>query len=203
MNFDPSGSSPALDGTDAAVGDQDPTAVSRKVASRRDFLTACLSAAGVLIATPFLAARAHAEGRGESFGDGMSVATMRVAAAPIAMKVYKDPGCGCCKEWIKHIQKAGFTVTSEDSTAMDAIKTRLGVPAALASCHTAVVGDYLVEGHVPADVLQKMLKEKPSARGLAVPGMPMGSPGMEGPTKDKYNVMLFDRLGKATVYASR
>lgn len=202
MNFDPSGSSPARDATHAAVGNQVHTAASLQAASRREFLTACLSAAGVVIATPLLAARAHAGVRRDSRDEELSGASAPVAAA-VSMKVYKDPGCGCCKEWIKHIQKAGFTVTSEDSTTMDAIKTRLGVPAALASCHTAIVGDYLVEGHVPADVLQKLLKEKPSARGLAVPGMPMGSPGMEGPTKDKYNVMLFDRLGKATVYASR
>lgn len=101
------------------------------------------------------------------------------------------------------MQKAGFTVTSSDSSDMKAIKAKYGVPSALQSCHTALVGDYVVEGHAPADVVQKMLTEKPNARGIAVPGMPQGSPGMEGPTKDKYNVMLFDRLGKATVYASR
>lgn len=101
------------------------------------------------------------------------------------------------------MQKAGFTVTSTDTTEMAAIKAKHGVPSALQSCHTALVGDYVVEGHAPADVVQKLLAEKPNARGIAVPGMPMGSPGMEGATKDKYNVMLFDRLGKATVYASR
>ena len=117
--------------------------------------------------------------------------------------VYKDPSCGCCNEWVKHMQKAGFIVTAQNATDMDAQKKRLGVPASLASCHTAVVDDYLVEGHVPADLVQRMLREKPAARGLAVPGMPNGSPGMEGPTKDNYDVMIFDRLGKAKVYASR
>ncbi len=160
-----------------------------ETASRRAFLTKLAQAAGLLIATPLLATRLRAEAL--------------IATAPVTMMVYKDPGCGCCKEWIKHMQKAGFVVTSEDTTKMDAMKIKLGVPGALASCHTAIVGDYLVEGHVPADVVLKLLKEKPNARGLAVPGMPNGSPGMEGPTKDKYNVMLFDRLGKATVYASR
>ncbi|MGV3711260.1 MAG: DUF411 domain-containing protein [Gemmatimonas sp.] len=155
--------------------------------SRRQFLGALAKAAAAIVAVPAIAAPLRAA----------------TSAAPIEMKVWKDPNCGCCKEWIKHMQKAGFTVTSEDSTKMDAVKGRLGVPGALVSCHTATVADYVIEGHVPADVVQKMLREKPSARGLAVPGMPMGSPGMEGPTKDKYNVMLFDRLGKSTVYASR
>lgn len=134
---------------------------------------------------------------------------LNVGAAPLAgsaagkVLVYKDASCGCCNEWVKHMQKAGFTVTAQNSTDMNALKKRLGVPASLASCHTAVVDDYLVEGHVPADLVQRMLREKPAARGLAVPGMPNGSPGMEGPTKDKYDVMIFDRLGKAKVYASR
>ncbi|MEP6835825.1 MAG: DUF411 domain-containing protein [Gemmatimonas sp.] len=161
-------------------------------ASRRDFLSLIAKAAGVLVTAPLLATQLRAE-----TSHAMS------AVGGMAMKVYKDPNCGCCKAWIKHMQAAGFLVTSEDTLKMDAIKIKLGVPSTLGSCHTAVVGDYLVEGHVPADLVQKMLKDKPNARGLAVPGMPQGSPGMEGPTKDKYNVMLFDRLGRATVYASR
>jgi len=186
MNLDSTASSVAGDRSESAAR---VPALSSAASSRRAFLTTLAQAAGLLVATPLLASRLCAE--------------TLVAAAPPGMMVYKDPGCGCCKEWIKHMQKAGFVVTFQDTTNMDAMKIKLGVPAALASCHTGIVGDYLVEGHVPADVVLKLLKEKPSARGLAVPGMPQGSPGMEGPTKDKYNVMLFDRLGKATVYASR
>ena len=163
--------------------------------SRREFLSAIARVAAVFVAAPLVSAPLRALEAELSLRTG--------SAAPIAMKVYKDAGCGCCKEWIKHMQQAGFTVTSEDITDKNAMKAKLGVPGALTSCHTGVVGDYLVEGHVPADLVLKLLKEKPNARGLAVPGMPMGSPGMEGPTKDKYDVMLFDRLGKATVYASR
>ena len=192
MNLDSTGFPAAPDHPECAAGSSVFRNASLAPSSRRAFLTTLTQALGVVIATPLLASRLRAE-------SSKAIAT----PAPVAMKVYKDPGCGCCKEWIKHMQKAGFAVTSEDSTKMDAIKVKLGVPGALASCHTAVVGDYLVEGHVPADVVLKLLKEKPNARGLAVPGMPQGSPGMEGPTKDKYNVMLFDRLGKATVYASR
>jgi hypothetical protein len=159
--------------------------------SRREFLHAFARYAGVLIVAPLVGSRLHA------------LSPDAAAVAPVAVKVFKDASCGCCTEWIKHMQKAGFAVTSENSTDMTGIKKKLGVPDSLSSCHTAVVGDYLVEGHVPADVVQIMLKEKPAARGLAVPGMPMGSPGMEGPVKEKYNVMLFDRAGKSRVYASR
>jgi len=149
------------------------------------------------LAAPFVAARLHAHASPNALADAAT------SMAPVAVKVYKDANCGCCKEWVKHMQKAGFAVTSEDTTDMAGLKKKLGVPDALASCHTAVIGDYLVEGHVPADVVQIMLREKPVARGLAVPGMPAGSPGMEGPVKEKYNVMLFDRSGKSRIYASR
>jgi hypothetical protein len=140
-----------------------------------------------------------------------------LAAAPVAaglamaqqarptMTVYKDANCGCCKAWIDHCTKAGFKVTSRDVADLNAIKRELGVPARLASCHTGVIGPYLIEGHVPADLIDKLLKEKPAGRGLAVPGMPIGSPGMEvpGATPDKYQVMLFAADGAARVFASR
>jgi hypothetical protein len=120
------------------------------------------------------------------------------------MTIYKDPNCGCCTEWVKHVQAAGFVATVRDTADMDTVKASMGVPATLKSCHTAKVGAYVVEGHVPADLIVRLLIEKKSdARGLAVPGMPMGSPGMEGSRKDRYDVMLFDKAGKAKVYASR
>lgn len=120
------------------------------------------------------------------------------------MVVYKDPNCGCCSQWIDHVRKAGFTVDVKDTSDMDSMKSAIGLPAALASCHTAKVGSYIVEGHVPADLIVKLLREKPAARGLAVPGMPVGSPGMEmGNRKDPYDVLLFDAKGKTTVYAKR
>ncbi|MEO7999146.1 MAG: DUF411 domain-containing protein [Gemmatimonadaceae bacterium] len=172
--------------------------------SRRTFLGMVAKSAGVLLAMPLLAKTLRAESSAIDIGTPHELLPVNAArSAAVAVTVYKDPSCGCCKEWVKHMQKAGFTVTATDTADMNAIKAKYGVPSALQSCHTAVVGDYVVEGHAPADVVQKMLLEKPNARGIAVPGMPQGSPGMEGPTKDKYNVMLFDRLGKATVYASR
>lgn len=121
------------------------------------------------------------------------------------MTVYKSPTCGCCKAWVDHVRKAGFTVRTRDTDDLAPIKQSMGTAGALESCHTAVVGGYVVEGHVPADLIAKMLREKPSIAGLAVPGMPMGSPGMEVPdgTKDAYEVIAFDRKGKKSVYARR
>jgi hypothetical protein len=126
-----------------------------------------------------------------------------LALAPLAMTVYKSPTCGCCAKWVEHVKKAGFAVTVKDMPNVGEIKLARGVPAELASCHTAVVGDYVVEGHVPADVVQKLLKEKPAVVGVAVAGMPMGSPGMEGDRVDHYNIVAFEKGGKQRVYASR
>lgn len=127
---------------------------------------------------------------------------------PIAMTVYKSPTCGCCGKWIDHVKGNGFApkvIDVADPTRLDEIKATSGVPEALRSCHVALVGSYAVEGHVPADLIHKMLREKPQARGLTVPGMVTGSPGMEVPGRaaDKYDVLLFQRDGKTTVYASR
>ena len=102
-----------------------------------------------------------------------------------------------------HFQGAGFVTTVRDTTDMTTVKASMGVPKALESCHTARIGSYVIEGHVPADVIVKLLQTKPLALGLAVPGMPMGSPGMEGGKPDKYDIMLFDKTGKSRVFASR
>jgi len=115
--------------------------------------------------------------------------------------VYKDPDCGCCNNWIEHLVKHGFKVESKDTREMTEVKANLGVPGSLESCHTGVVGGYLVEGHVPAADILRMLRQKPRVAGLAVPGMPMGSPGMEGPRKQKYDVVSFDKKGKTKVFA--
>jgi hypothetical protein len=101
------------------------------------------------------------------------------------------------------MRASGFDVTVSDMPDVSPVKDKQGVPSALRSCHTAVVGGYAIEGHVPVDLVKKLLKEKPAAAGIAVPGMPMGSPGMEGDRKDAYNVVMFDKAGKTTVYAAR
>ena len=112
--------------------------------------------------------------------------------------VHKDPTCGCCSGWVEHLQKAGFKTKVLDTKALDAVKQRLGVPDDLAACHTAEMAGYIVEGHVPAAALKRLLAEKPKAAGLAVPGMPVGSPGMEGGKPEKYDVILFGPEGRRT-----
>ena len=118
------------------------------------------------------------------------------AAEAQEITVHKDPNCGCCSGWVRHLQQAGFAVKAIDTAELDVIKTRLGVPADLAACHTAQVGPYVVEGHVPAIALERFLAEKPDATGLAVPGMPIGSPGMEGGSPEQYDVVLFGPAGR-------
>jgi hypothetical protein len=144
-----------------------------------------------------------------ALGAGAVVAALpRFAAAGTAplppMTVYKSASCGCCKGWVEHARGNGFTVKTIDTEDLANVKRELGVPASLHSCHTVVVGNYLVEGHVPAADVKRMLTEKPAIRGIAVPGMPIGSPGMEqGPVSgyQKYEVMAFTAQGKTSVFA--
>ena len=124
------------------------------------------------------------------------------AARATDVVVYKSPTCGCCKEWVKHLEKNGFSVEVHDRLDMNPIKTELGVPVQLQSCHTAKVGHYVIEGHVPADDIKRLISEKPDVSGLSAPGMPMGSPGMEGPRTEPYDVLTFQRGGKISVYSS-
>ena len=124
--------------------------------------------------------------------------------APPTITVYKTPTCGCCGKWLDHLRANGFKVVSHDVSDTGVIRARYGVPSAMASCHTGLVGDYLVEGHVPADLIRRMLRERPKIAGLAVPGMVAGSPGMEtGGKAQKYDVVAFTKNGKTRVYASR
>lgn len=125
------------------------------------------------------------------------------AAAGTPMMVYKDPNCGCCHNWVEIMRGSGFDVSVRDTTDMASIKTRHKVGRNLTSCHTALVGGYVVEGHVPADLIRRLLADKPKVLGLAVPGMPAGSPGMEGGRKEAYEVLTFNAAGKTTVYARR
>lgn len=130
-------------------------------------------------------------------------ATLVPAAKPIPIKVYKTPTCGCCKSWVEHLEKNGFAVESVNMPDLSAVKTKYGVKPQLQACHTAIVGNYVVEGHVPADLIKKVLTERPKVLGIAVPGMPMGSPGMEGAFSQRYDVVTFDSKGHVAVYARR
>jgi hypothetical protein len=128
------------------------------------------------------------------------------AAGKGSVAVFKSPTCGCCAKWNDHMAAAGYAVNSRDTTEMTAIKDEHRVPAALRSCHTALVGGYVIEGHVPADVVAKLLAERPAGIiGIAVPGMPTGSPGMESPDglKAPYQVMAFTQAGQSRVYATK
>lgn len=121
---------------------------------------------------------------------------------PAHIVVYKDPNCGCCRSWIEHLRKRGFDVAVHDTSDVSGAKRTGRVPQQLASCHTAFVNGYVVEGHVPAADIQKMLTDKPKIAGLAVPGMPAGSPGMEmGGRVDHYDVIAFTRDGRTSVFA--
>jgi hypothetical protein len=116
--------------------------------------------------------------------------TFRARAAEAQITVHKDPNCGCCTGWAQHLKAAGFATRILDTTDLNAVKTRLRVPADLAACHTAEVAGYVLEGHVPAEALKRLLAERPRAIGLAVPGMPLGSPGMTG-NPQPFDVVLF------------
>jgi hypothetical protein len=126
------------------------------------------------------------------------------ASAKVTAKVVSSPTCGCCSIWVKHLESAGFAVERELREDLEAAPVRKRVPAQLKSCHTAQVGKYLVEGHVPADLVQRLLKEQPAGvLGIAVPGMPIGSPGMEGPNPRPYSVIAFKADGTTYEFARR
>ena len=144
---------------------------------------------------------------------GLAITTLAATLPALAatpqvttpIEVWKDASCGCCGDWIAHMQQNGFQVTTHDS-GNNAVRAKLGLPKQYASCHTALVGGYLVEGHVPAADVKRLLKEKPKALGLAVPGMPVGSPGMDGPVyggrRDAYDTVLVLRDGSSRVFQS-
>ncbi len=159
-------------------------------ATRRQWLTG-LALLGAALAMPRLVRAA--------------TATAAAPAAATALEVWKDPNCGCCKDWVAHMQDNGFQVTVHD-TGNNAVRSQLGLPQKLGSCHTGLVGGYVIEGHVPAGDVRKLLAQKPKALGLAVPGMPVGSPGMDGAVyggrRDPYDVLLVARDGSSRVFSS-
>lgn len=125
---------------------------------------------------------------------------MLASAATQAIEVYKTATCGCCEEWVKHLRANGFKVNAHNVANPSDTREKMGIPDRLGSCHTAVIGGYAIEGHVPAAEIKRLLAAKPKAKGLAVPAMPLGSPGMEGPTHMPYDVLLVGKDGSTTVY---
>ena len=131
---------------------------------------------------------------------GPAIAATESNKSPL-IKVYKSPTCGCCSKWIDHVQTAGFQVEATDVVDVAVYKQQYGVPRELSACHTGIVAGYVVEGHVPADDIIRLLREQPDVVGIAVPGMPMGSPGMESPRPERYETLAFDKEGGITVFA--
>jgi len=138
----------------------------------------------------------------------LELAALSLAAVPVfaatrtRIDVYKTPGCGCCDQWVEHLKENGFAVNVNEVRDTASMRLKARFPARLASCHTAFVDGYAVEGHVPAADIGRLLKERPKAIGLAVPGMPMGSPGMEGARADPYDVLLVRANGGTEVFRS-
>jgi hypothetical protein len=139
------------------------------------------------------------------------LAAVAAAAGPLRavvpgplVTVYKNPTCKCCARWVEHLKLNGFTAEVHDMDSIDAVKDRYGVPQALRGCHTGLVDGYVIEGHVPADDITRLLKERPKVAGLAVPGMPPGSPGMyqPGDPKEPYDVLTFQKSGPTTKYVA-
>ena len=132
----------------------------------------------------------------------LATAALTAGAADLPeVEVFKSPYCGCCTEWAKHMADSGFRVRSINVEDVPAARAKLGMPERYGSCHTAKIGNYVIEGHVPADDIKRLLKEKPQAVGLAAPGMPGGSPGMESARKEPYDVLLVGRDGKSKVFS--
>ena len=124
------------------------------------------------------------------------------AHAAQVIEVYKNEGCGCCEKWVEHLQKNGFAVKAHNVPDVGAYRARSGIPEHLSACHTARVGGYAIEGHVPASEIKRLLAQRPKAKGLAVPGMPAGSPGMESDRPQPYDVLLVQRDGTTAVFQS-
>ncbi len=119
-----------------------------------------------------------------------------VAETKTAVTVFKSPTCGCCSKWVEYMRRHGFTVSIRDMENLEPIKKMAGVPGGLQACHTATMSGYVVEGHVPVEAIRRLLRERPKTHGIAVPGMPAGSPGMESPEPERYSVYSFDKIGK-------
>lgn len=159
-----------------------------------------------LSAITFLAACGNADAApGQPASDAMaSPAPAAVSAAEQELPpvvVYKSPTCGCCNGWIEHLRAAGFTVDARNVNDLMSVKMDAGVPGPVVTCHTALIDGYVVEGHVPVAQIERMLAERPDIAGIGVPGMPVGSPGMEGPNAQPYQVVAFDQDGELSVYA--
>lgn len=184
--------------------------VKRVLAARGMTSKRCAVVAMVAAAMITACGRTADNGASDRSDSGVAInvaATPPIADSPGAAEghtvtVYKNPSCTCCSAWAEHIRKAGFPVVAIDTNDLEPVKRRYGVAPEQAACHTALVNGYVIEGHVPAADIRRLLAERPAITGLAVPGMPVGSPGMEGAYKQQYKVLAFTQGKRTTVFAS-
>jgi hypothetical protein len=168
----------------------------------RQFLKSKVFSAGLLAASLVLVGCTAAQNSRQPTSENVTATAEAQAVLASEITVFRSPTCGCCGKWIDHAEAAGFQVKDELTEDMSAIKQQYGVPQTLTSCHTTVVGDYVVEGHVPVEDVQRLLVEKPDVAGIAVPGMPIGSPGMEsGDYTEPYTVFSFTESGETAAFA--
>jgi len=168
----------------------------------RQFLKSKVFSAGLLAASLVLVGCTAAQNSRQLASENVTATAEAQAVLASEITVFRSPTCGCCGKWIDHAEAAGFQVKDEVTEDMSAIKQQYGVPQNLTSCHTTVVGDYVVEGHVPVEDVQRLLVEKPDVAGIAVPGMPIGSPGMEsGDYTEPYTVFSFTESGETAAFA--
>ncbi len=159
--------------------------------------------AGLALLTGGVYAAFNASGAAEDQATASASETIVPSPDLPTIQVFKSPACGCCSLWTEHLRRAGFPVDEHDVVDLQPIKVANGVSAGLQACHTALVDGYVVEGHVPAEDILRLLEQRPRIAGIAVPGMPIGSPGMEmGDRHDTYDVLTFDGSGRTTVWAS-
>lgn len=168
----------------------------------RQFLKSKVFSAGLLAASLVLVGCTSAQNSRQLTSENVTATAEAQAVLASEITVFRSPTCGCCGQWIDHAEAAGFQVKDEVTEDMSAIKQQYGVPQNLTSCHTTVVGDYVIEGHVPVEDVQRLLVEKPDVAGIAVPGMPIGSPGMEsGDYTEPYTVFSFTESGETAAFA--
>jgi hypothetical protein len=168
----------------------------------------CAGAAALILTAGLLNVVAHAQSKTTPAKTPAKTTTTKAASSKAApakphLSVYKTPTCGCCAKWVEYMEANGFTASTTNMPDVTPIKVSNGLPPRLSSCHTTLVGGYVIEGHVPVSDIRRLLKEKPAIAGLAAPGMPAGSPGMDVPNSPAYDIIAFDKTGKTSVYSTQ
>jgi hypothetical protein len=163
-----------------------------------------VGAGALVLAVGLLNVAAYAQSKTTpAKGTPAKAAASKATAAKPHLSVYKSPTCGCCAKWVEYMEANGFTATVTNMADVTPVKVSNGLPPRLASCHTTLIAGYVIEGHVPVSDIRRLLKEKPAIAGLAAPGMPAGSPGMDVPNSPPYEIIAFDKTGRTSVYSTQ